>query len=142
MVASTIIYWAGEFIFLDVNPFDALKGRTWLPPFKDMAHYTLFKFNFGGLFEIGVFSEVMTYITFCMACRDRFAREGRESRHILELLYGADASNMPDISEKRYNRLILKQTLLKNIWNEEPNMEKKDYTVAYTEEAIHMMDER
>ena len=82
------------------------------------------------------------YITYCMACRDRFAREGRESRHILELLYGANASNMPDISEKRYNRLILKQTLLKNIWNEEPIMEKKDYTVAYTEEAIHMMDER
>lgn len=65
------------------------------------------------------------YITYCMACRDRFAREGRESRHILELLYGANASNMPDISEKRYNRLILKQTLLKNIWNEEPIMEKK-----------------
>ena len=82
------------------------------------------------------------YITYCMACRDRFAREGRESRHIMELLYGANASNMPDISEKRYNRLILKQTLLKNIWNEEPIMEKKDYTVAYTEEAIHMMDER
>ena len=69
------------------------------------------------------------YITYCMACRDRFAREGRESRHILELLYGANVSNMPDISEKRYNRLILKQTLLKNIWNEEPIMEKKDYTL-------------
>ena len=82
------------------------------------------------------------YITYCMACRDRFVREGRESRHILELLYGINAANMPDISEKRYNRLILKQTLLKNIWNEEPIMEKKDYTVAYTEEAIHMMDER
>ena len=52
------------------------------------------------------------------------------------------AVNMPDISEKRYNRLELKEKLLKNIWNEELMMEKKDYTVAYTEDAISMMDER
>ena len=89
MVASTIIYWAGEFIFLDVNPFDALKGRTWLPPFKDMAHYTLFKFNFGGLFEIGIFSAVMTIITFCMV--DMFDTIGT--------LYGtAKKANMLDES--------------------------------------------
>ena len=31
------------------------------------------------------------YISYCMACRDRFARQGRESRHILELVYGTDA---------------------------------------------------
>ena len=43
---------------------------------------------------------------------------------------------MPDISEKRYNRLELKEKLLKNIWTEELMMEKKDYTVAYTEDAI------
>ncbi len=49
---------------------------------------------------------------------------------------------MPDISEKRYNRLMLKEKLLKNIWNEELMMEKKDYTVTYTEDAIRMMDER
>ncbi len=89
MIASTIIYWAGEFIFLDVNPFDALKGRTWLPPFKDMAHYTLFKFNFSGLFEIGVFSAVMTIITFCMV--DMFDTIGT--------LYGtAKKANMLDES--------------------------------------------
>ena len=82
------------------------------------------------------------YVTYCMACRDRFVREGRESRHILELLYGDHACSMPDISEKRYNRLMLKEKLLKNIWNEELMMEKKDYTVTYTEDAIRMMDER
>ena len=51
------------------------------------------------------------YITYCMACRDRFVREGRESRHILELLYGTNAVNMPDISEKRYNRLDRKSVV-------------------------------
>lgn len=89
MIASTIIYWAGEFIFLDVNPFNALKGRTWLPTFKDMAHYTLFKFDFSGLFEIGVFSAVMTIITFCMV--DMFDTIGT--------LYGtAKKANMLDES--------------------------------------------
>ncbi len=82
------------------------------------------------------------YVTYCMSCRDRFAREGHASRHILELLYAAQASETPDISEKRYNRLRLKQTLLKTIWNEETVMEKKAYTVAYSDEAIAMMDTR
>lgn len=53
------------------------------------------------------------YISYCMACRDRFARQGRESRHILELVYGTDAGAPPDISEKRYNRLSLKNELLR-----------------------------
>ncbi len=82
------------------------------------------------------------YVTYCMSCRDRFAREGHTSRHILELLYGVQASEMPDISEKRYNRLKLKQALLKEIWNEETVMEKKEYAVTYTEEAVAMMDAR
>ncbi len=82
------------------------------------------------------------YITYCMSCRDRFAREGRTSRHILELLYAAQASDTPDISEKRYNRLKLKQELLNHIWNEETVMEKKEYAVTYTEEAVQMMDAR
>ncbi|MDO4617506.1 MAG: heterodisulfide reductase-related iron-sulfur binding cluster [Lachnospiraceae bacterium] len=82
------------------------------------------------------------YVTYCMSCRDRFAREGHVSRHILELLYAVQASEVPDISEKRYNRLKLKQELLKYIWNEETMIEKKEYTVTYTDEAVQMMDAR
>ena len=37
-----------------------------MPPFKDMAATTLFKFDFGDLFSIGVFSAIMTIISFCM----------------------------------------------------------------------------
>lgn len=82
------------------------------------------------------------YITYCMACRDRFVREGRESRHILELIYGTDAGSPPDISEKRYNRLTLLQKLLKNVWKEEPVMKDLGFTVEYTEDALAMMDDR
>ena len=82
------------------------------------------------------------YISYCMACRDRFAREGRESRHILELVYGTDAGTPPDISEKRYNRLTLKNELLREAWGEETEMEKLPYELNFTAEAIEMMDDR
>ena len=70
------------------------------------------------------------YVTYCMACRDRFAREGRESRHILELVYGTDAGTPPDISEKRYNRMRLKNDLLRELWNEEVYDVGPDYDLA------------
>lgn len=82
------------------------------------------------------------YISYCMACRDRFAREGRESRHILELVYGTDAGAPPDISEKRYNRLRLREELLRNIWGEETDKVEKDYELVFTPEALKLMDNR
>ena len=82
------------------------------------------------------------FISYCMACRDRFARQGRESRHILELCYGTDAGAPPDISEKRFNRLTLKNELLREAWMEEPMEKKLDYPLAFTEEARAMMDGR
>jgi len=77
-----------------------------------------------------------------MACRDRFAREGRESRHILELVYGTEAGAPPDISEKRYNRLTLKNELLREIWGEEVENVELGYELNFTPEALEMMDDR
>jgi len=82
------------------------------------------------------------YLSYCMACRDRFARQGRESRHILELCYGTDAGSPPDISEKRRNRLMLKRELLQEIWLEEAMEKKLDYPLDFTGEARRMMDDR
>lgn len=66
MVAASIIYWAGQAIFLGVNPFAGLADASWVPPFRDLADITLFKFNFEGLMEIGWLSVVMVVVTFCM----------------------------------------------------------------------------
>ena len=66
MVAASIIYWAGQAIFLGVNPFAGLADASWVPPFRDLADITLFKFNFEGLMEIGWLSIVMVVVTFCM----------------------------------------------------------------------------
>ena len=84
----------------------------------------------------------LPYLSYCMACRDRFAREGRESMHLLELVYGTSADHCPDISAKRYNRLGLKQELLKEVWNEEVEAMDLGFTIAYTPEAEEMMDDR
>ena len=84
----------------------------------------------------------LPYLSYCMACRDRFAREGRESMHLLELVYGTSADHCPDISEKRYNRLSLRNTLLGEVWNEEVEAVDLGFTIEYTQEATAMMDDR
>lgn len=84
----------------------------------------------------------LPYISYCMACRDRFAREGRESRHVLELIYGTGAGAPPDISEKRYNRLTLKNYLLETLWGEEIAPVELGFELEYTAEALEMMDDR
>jgi len=66
MLAASAVHWAGSFLFLQTDPFAALKGATFLPPFGDMAATTLFKFNFSGLMEVGWFTVVTLVITFCM----------------------------------------------------------------------------
>ena len=66
MLVASVIYWAGEAIFLHTNPFASLATASWLPPFKDMANTTLFKLNFQGFFQIGWFTAITLIITFCM----------------------------------------------------------------------------
>ena len=82
------------------------------------------------------------WITYCMACRDRFARAGQETHHLLELIYGRDAQNAPDISEKRRNRRALKRDLLLEYWNEETKGMEPEFKITYTPEAREMMDQR
>ena len=66
MLAASLIYWAGEVIFLGTNPFAGLSTAAFVPAFGDMASTTLFKFNFKGLLEIGWFTAITLVITFCI----------------------------------------------------------------------------
>jgi len=66
MLTASVIYWAGEALFLGINPFAALATASFAPPFQDMAATTLFKFNFAGFLDIGWFTAVTLIITFCM----------------------------------------------------------------------------
>ena len=48
MLIASIIYWAGEAIFLGINPFASLATASFVPAFGDMAFITLLKFDFRG----------------------------------------------------------------------------------------------
>ena len=66
MLISSIIYWAGEAIFLGTNPFAYLATASFVPAFGDMASTTLFKFNFQGFAQIGWFTAITLIVTFCI----------------------------------------------------------------------------
>ncbi len=66
MLLSSIIYWAGQAIFLHTNPFASLASASFVPPFADMAATTLFKFNFAGIVQVGWFTIITLIITFCI----------------------------------------------------------------------------
>ena len=66
MIIASIVYWAGQSIFLNVNPFASLATASFLPPFADMAKTTLFKLDFAGFAQIGWFTIITLVITFCI----------------------------------------------------------------------------
>ena len=66
ILISSVVYWAGSFIFLNVNPFASLATASFLPPFADMAQTTLFQFNFQGFLDIGWFTIITLVVTFCV----------------------------------------------------------------------------
>ena len=66
MLGASVINWAGQYIFLDTNPFAGLKTASFTPPVGDMMDTTFFKFNFSGLMEIGWFTVITLVITFCL----------------------------------------------------------------------------
>ena len=72
-------------------------------------------------------------VTYCMACKDQFARAGAGTRHILELVYGTGDDTVPDLSRRRKNRLELKQKLLREIWKEDMRMRKCSLSVTRKE---------
>ena len=65
------------------------------------------------------------YLTYCINCRDIFRGEGKPALHILDLIFGINGkdSTLPSLTQRRKNRVVLKEDLLKEIWGE--TMEKQ-----------------
>ena len=66
MLAASIVYWAGQAIFLGENPFASLASASFVPPFKDMAESTLFKLDFATFGKIGIGTIISLIVTFCI----------------------------------------------------------------------------
>jgi hypothetical protein len=60
------------------------------------------------------------YLAYCINCRDIFKDEGKPVKHILDLLFDIDAGNqpLPTLTQRRNNRVKLKEQLLNEIWSE------------------------
>lgn len=85
------------------------------------------------------------YIVYCINCRDVFIGEGKLVLHILDLLFDINIkdSKLPNLTQRRQNRIDLKETLLKEIWGE--TMEKKPdkckFNLKIEAEVLDRMDE-
>jgi len=66
MLIASVVFWGGQWLILDVNPFASLETASFVPPVADMMETTFFKFNFAGLMQMGWFTVVTLVITFCM----------------------------------------------------------------------------
>ena len=97
MLGASVIYWAGQAIFLHTNPFANLATASFIPPFKDMAEVTLFKFNWQGFVEIGWFTAITLIITFCII--DMFDTIGTLVGTASRAGMVDDKGNMPNMRE-------------------------------------------
>ncbi len=61
------------------------------------------------------------YLVYCSNCRDVFKGQGKDAIHILDALFDIDPACEavdPDVSQRRENRIILKEKLLEEFWGE------------------------
>ncbi len=92
----------------------------------------------------------LDYLTYCAMCRDFFAKSGKNSLHLVDLLFHADTINIrkikpaPDFSFRHENRSRLKNKLLKTLWGDN-QMEPEPYEaikLIIAEEIRNLMEER
>ncbi len=97
MMVASAIYWAGEAIFFDIDPFVSLRNASFVPPFRDMADTTLFRLDFNGFMEIGWFTIITLVITFCLI--DMFDTIGTLVGTASRAKMLDDKGNMPKMKE-------------------------------------------
>ncbi len=72
------------------------------------------------------------YVAYCAICRDNFAAKGKKTYYLLDLIYGeanqnAPAKRGPGYSQRRENRVRLKNKLLKEFWGEVAEESKETF---------------
>jgi NADPH-dependent glutamate synthase beta subunit-like oxidoreductase len=71
------------------------------------------------------------YLTYCAMCRDFFARQGKPTLHLLDLVFGADLDELarrkdPGFSQRHTNRRRLKNRLLQELWGDNTMTEESE----------------
>lgn len=85
------------------------------------------------------------YVTYCINCRDIFIGEEKPVIHLFDILFGVNGLDvtLPNLTERRYNRLELKKTLLKDCWDEDMTDKEKNYgfDISISEDIKEKMDD-
>lgn len=83
----------------------------------------------------------LPYLTYCQVCRDNFLNEGKDSKHVLDLLLNLDITHaVPGFSQKRANRLRLHRDLLRDFWGEAADIAAADMPLRLSKRAIANME--
>jgi Fe-S oxidoreductase len=74
------------------------------------------------------------YIAYCSNCRDSLVAAGKPAWHLLDLVFGLNGPDRvaPTVSDRRRNRILLKNQLLQEYWREpgQPEEAPMDLTIA------------
>ncbi len=89
------------------------------------------------------------YVTYCAMCREFFARRGKRTLHLLDLIYGAageDYALAPPVgfSQRHENRARLKEKLLNELWSETmpDQQEFENIRLILPEKVKQMIEDR
>ena len=86
------------------------------------------------------------YVAYCAMCRDNFATGGKRTFHLLDLIWGTDdtaaARPAPDYSDRRENRVRVKQRLLREVWGETKPEEIDSMKIEIPENVRKLMERR
>jgi hypothetical protein len=89
------------------------------------------------------------WVTYCVMCRDQFAKSGKRALHLYDLLFPRgeqrESRQAPGYSERRENRVHLKDQLLREMWHESGGYSAEPHEmieVAFTENAQSLMETR
>ncbi|WP_027720353.1 pyridine nucleotide-disulfide oxidoreductase/dicluster-binding protein [Maridesulfovibrio zosterae] len=88
-------------------------------------------------------------MTYCAMCRDLIAKTGKRCMHMLDIIFPSGAEDpasrpAPGYSERRENRVRLKERMLNDIWHEniQPRQTYESIKIEFTDEASKLMEER
>lgn len=89
------------------------------------------------------------YLAYCAMCRDLFVARGKDTLHVLDLIFGDGSGELaskkgPSLSERRNNRLRFKINMLKRLWGEELDLKEEfaDIELIIDDHIKKMMDDR
>jgi hypothetical protein len=88
----------------------------------------------------------LDYVTYCAMCRDFFARRGKRTLHLLDLIYGNAQADAPAVgfSQRHENRARLKEKILRELWSETmpEGAEFEKIRLILPEEVQKMVEDR